>query len=164
MKRDLNLTPSLLDRLLDDDPKVSTEPNDSITWDMNMIIESVRQDLETLLNSRLDPHQEPAPDFEETKKSLVTYGLPDLASFHLKSEQDQVRMTRLIENVIRTFEPRLKPVRVKLVQSKDEKNSPLHFQIEGTLRVEPAIERVAFDTKLDLNSGEYKVEGLSNAG
>jgi len=35
----------------------------------------------------------------------------------------------------------------------------LRFQIQGLLRIDPAPERVTFDTVLELTSGEYQVKG-----
>ena len=154
----LNLSPSLLDRLLDDDPKTTSEPNDGYGWNLNMITESVRQDLEALLNTRIETIQELPQEFAETKKSLLTYGLPDLTSFQLKNDQDKRRLTKIIENLIHTFEPRLQRVRVAL-KSVDEFHSAIHFKIEGILNIDPVSEQVVFDTALKMNSGEYKVEG-----
>ena len=39
----------------------------------------------------------------------------------------------------------------------------LRFQIEALLMIEPAPERITFDTKLELTSGEYSVEGNDRA-
>jgi type VI secretion system protein ImpF len=35
----------------------------------------------------------------------------------------------------------------------------LRFQIQGLLKVDPAPERVSFDTMLELTKGEYEVKG-----
>ncbi|MFQ5650917.1 MAG: type VI secretion system baseplate subunit TssE, partial [bacterium] len=146
-------TPSLLDRLLHSQSAESSSDGE-VSWDLRRIIESVRMDLEALLNTRLEIEQEPLPEYTEVRRSLLTYGLPDLTSFQLKSAQEKRRLTRTIEHVIRTFEPRLQRVRVTLV-SPIEDHSTLHFSIEGLLRTEPAPEHVAFDTSLELSTGEY---------
>lgn len=158
VKSGTNLTPSLLDRLLDDDPKTASEPNEKTRWNLSMITESVRQDLEALLNTRIETSRELPPEFAETKKSLLTYGLPDLTSFQLKNDQDKRRLTKIIENLVNTFEPRLQRVRVTL-KSVDKYHSAIYFKIEAILNVNPVSEQVVFDTALELVSGEYKVEG-----
>ncbi len=158
VRSETQLTPSLLDRLLDDEPKTTSEPNEKTRWNLNMITESVRQDLEALLNTRIETIQELPSEFTETKKSLLTYGLPDLTSFQLKNDQDKRRLTKIIENLIHTFEPRLQRVRVTL-KSVDEYHSAIYFKIEAILNVDPVSEQVVFDTALELVSGEYKVEG-----
>ena len=40
----------------------------------------------------------------------------------------------------------------------------LHFKIEALLIMDPAPERISFDTVLELASGQYKVEGEAGAG
>jgi type VI secretion system protein ImpF len=42
--------------------------------------------------------------------------------------------------------------------------SVLRFQIEGLLDMDPAPERISFDTVLQLSSGEYQVKGDPSAG
>ncbi len=150
-KQERNLTRSILNRLLPDEPKPIRE--------IRKIREFVRRDLEALLNTRLDNAQEIPDEFEESRKSLLTYGLPDLTTFQLKSDQERRRLIKIIENVIRTFEPRLQNIRVTL-KSMEEYDSALHFKIEGILKTEPATERVVFDTALELISREIKVQGL----
>ena len=69
-----------------------------------------------------------------------------------------------MEAALATFEPRLRSVRVTLVPVRDTTSRVLRFQIEGMLRLEPAPERVTFDTVLELTSGEYEVKGEPGAG
>src|SRR5439155_1678832 len=80
---DVNIVPSLLDRLLDDDPQVSKEPVTSRIQDLRAYEGAVARDLEELLNSRHETLEELASEFVEVNRSLVTYGLPDLTSLSL---------------------------------------------------------------------------------
>lgn len=157
----LSIIPSLLDRLLDDNPEADWEANPNESWDVQMLVESIRQDLEDLLNTRLGFGDEIPGEFSEVKKSLVVYGLPDISSFSRKSQQDQRRLIQIIENAIKTFEPRLHQVQVSVKEKPgaDKFEKSLQFTIVGVLRVDPAPERVVFDTQLELTSGQYKVEG-----
>lgn len=157
----VRITPSVLDRLIDDEPESSWEADPNESWNITMLIESVRQDVEDLLNTRIGTKEYIPLEFEETRKSLAEYGIPDLTSFHLKNKEDQDRLTRLIENAIRTFEPRLQRVKVilKNKNESEEYQNNLRFAIEGMLKMEPSPERVVFDTQLELSSGEYKVQG-----
>jgi len=91
--------------------------------------------------------------------SIVNVALPHMMSaFGVNSTKDQNRLSWLLESAIVTFEPRLEAVKVSM-----EPISPgsrmLKFQIEGMLRMDPAPERISFDTVLELTSGVYLVKG-----
>lgn len=149
----LGLTPSILDRLIDPE-------SDGTNWrrgySVEQMIDSVRRDLEDLLNS----HQTVghlSDDLAEVRNSIVTFGLPDLVSIQSTKAVAQVRVYTAIEEAIRRFEPRLTNVRVIPVSAPDSKTLKLEFQIQATLRVDPAPE-VAFVTVLQLSTGETKIE------
>jgi type VI secretion system protein ImpF len=79
MKRissDQPLLPSILDRLLDDDPAIQTEPPTGRAQRLRELKQSVRRDLEWLLNTRprglLGGGKWP-----ELSRSILNYGLPD---------------------------------------------------------------------------------------
>lgn len=159
----LTLTPSLLERLIDDNPGVSWEERQENRWGITQLIDALRKDLENLLNTRLGLREDIPDDFQESKASLLMYGVPDLTVFNRNSAQDRRSLVQLIEKTVRTFEPRLKHVRVFYRDGGGNKlfEKQLHFTIEGVLLIEPAQERVVFDTQLELNSGTYKIEGVS---
>ena len=69
---------------------------------------------------------------------------------------------RLLETTIAFYEPRISSVIVTM-QPVAGGQRVLRFQIEGLLQVEPAPERVLFDTTLELASGQYTVEGEPGA-
>jgi type VI secretion system protein ImpF len=156
----LSLVPSVLDRLLDDRPGVSTEPESGRVQNLRLLKQSVGRDLEALLNTRREALNDIPPDFVEVNRSLLTYGLPDLTTFNLMSVHDQTRVRRLLEQAISAAEPRLQRVRVGL-DAPRANDRALHFRIEALLRVEPATEPVTFDAVLQLNTQEYSVKGES---
>ncbi len=127
-----------------------------------MLLESIRRDLEDLLNTRAEMLEKIPPEFTETRQSLLTYGLPELVSFNRHNSEDQRRLVQLIENSIRLFEPRLQ--RIKVIMHAPNENKPqekrLLFTIEGFLFIEPAPERVMFDSELELSTGEYRIQGV----
>jgi type VI secretion system protein ImpF len=155
------LLPSLLDRITDLEPRNRNEAPQNRPQALREMRVGLRRDLEWLLNTRR--RITPVPEWRrELSNSLFTYGLPDLANFSLNSDRDQMRLTSVLEGVIEAFEPRLKNVLVSLVPVASGTRM-LKFQIEGVLRVEPAPERILFDTTLDLACMEYRVEGESSA-
>jgi len=152
-----DLLPSLLDRLTDLEPKRREEAPQSQAQAMRQIKISLRRDMEWLLNTRRRIDR-PPEWCKQLQRSLFDYGLPDLSGFALGNERDLGRLLGLIESTVEIFEPRLKNIVVS-VEPSPTATRRLKFQIEAMLLVEPAPERILFDTTLELASGEYKVEG-----
>jgi len=153
---------SVLERLIDMDPKSPSDAPHGRSQSVRRLKSSLRRDLEWLLNSRRNP--EATSDYEELEKSLFHYGLPDLNSLSWESGHDQNRLAKMIERTLSTFEPRLKRVKVTPVGEVSATQYVLRFQIEGLLDMEPAPERISFDTVLQLSSGAYQVKGEPSAG
>jgi type VI secretion system protein ImpF len=148
---------SLIDRLIDDpDAPLPTLRSSSTKY----FKDSVRRDMEWLLNTRA-PLQ--SPHGKESERSLYTFGLPDITSISLLSHRDRQKLTASILSAIVKFEPRIINPRVVLVTANDQRVQSLRFIIEGVLRMEPNPEPIAFDTVLDLSSGQYKMPGDSGA-
>jgi type VI secretion system protein ImpF len=152
---EINITPSILDRLTDYDPGVKTEPARSRVQNLRDLKQTVRRDLENLLNARSFTYHID-DDLEEVNNSLAVFGLPDFTGISSKDPAEQNRMTRAIEDAITIFEPRFIGVKVNLepVSTLDKQ---LKFRIEASLNVEPAPEPVVFDTVLELDSGQFGV-------
>jgi type VI secretion system protein ImpF len=148
---------SILDRLIDDPDNPLPTSRASSTKHFK---DSVRRDLEWLLNSR-SPLQ--LPHGPESERSLYTFGLPDISSISLLSLRDRQMLTKAIQAAVAKFEPRILNPRVVLVTANDQRVQSIRFLIEGILRMEPNPEPVAFDTVLDLASGEYKMPGDASA-
>jgi type VI secretion system protein ImpF len=152
---------SVVDRLLDDDPGTQAEAPMSRAESIRALKESLRRDLEALLNTRRTA--ETAPDgLTELAASVYHFGLPDISSMSRDSPDTQVRLTRMVEEAIALFEPRL--TAVKVVANPDERTrfGELRFQIEGTLQLDPVPERISFDTVLEATKG-MQVRGDGHA-
>ena len=74
---EIRVTQSVLDRLIDLEPRVSTEPPKSNATSLADLKQSVRRDLEWLLNTRYFYDPGDGVGLEETIKSVAFYGLPD---------------------------------------------------------------------------------------
>lgn len=153
---EIRITPSVLDRLLDFEPDVSREAPKSRSSSLRDLKLSVRRDLEWLLNSRAFS-EEIDERLEEVKKSVVVYGLPDITGISAKSHIEQKRLTESLETAIRIFEPRFLNLKVTL-EPVNNIDRMLKFRIEARLNVEPTPEPIAFDTVLQLGSGEFEVK------
>lgn len=154
---EVRVVPSVLDRLLDYEPEMSREALPSRSKSLRQLKQSVRRDLEWLLNTRFVAEDIPQ-DLQEINNSMAVYGLPDFTTVSLKNPADQNRLRRALESALTTFEPRLEDVVVTLEPMRDVDRA-MRFRIDARLRVDPAPEPVTFDTILQLGSGQYIVQG-----
>ncbi len=152
------LTPSLLDRLLDDNPGVSQEPAHARGQTLGQLKESVRRDLMNLLNTRIRFDRGPG-DLTQLRQSLVDYGLEDFGSRNLTNDPEREAFCRVIERVISLNEPRLENVRVSPSGEADPVDRTFRFIIHATLRLDPKPEDVLFDSRVNPASGTVVVGG-----
>lgn len=163
-KRDLlgPVTLSVLDRLLDDEPKSKVESPLTHSKSLAQLKGAIRRDLENLLNTRRTPDL-PPEGRPETRRSVYAYGVPDITEIGQNFLYEKDRLLAEIENAVRVFEPRLSGVKVAILPATDN-SRVLRFVIDGMLRVDPAPEHVVFDAALELTSGEYQLRGDASAG
>jgi type VI secretion system protein ImpF len=159
-ERNLNITPSILNRLIDYEPENSHEAAKARYYDLRELKQSVRRDIETLLNTRI-PNYKVDENLEEVRKSVVFYGLPDFTAVGANNPEEQVRITTAIRDAIEFFEPRFIGVSVQL-EPLDGLGKQVRFRIEANLDVEPSPEPVIFDSVLQPGSGEFTVEEKSS--
>jgi type VI secretion system protein ImpF len=150
---------SVLDRLIDTEPANRQEVPLTRAQSVRELKAALRRDLEWLLNSRRCVQQPDAPEGVnlELTESVYDFGVPDFTNLSLDSDYDRQHLTRMIEDAVATFEPRLQGVRV--LQQSTEKHRALRFFIEGMLQIEPSPELVSFDTSVELGSGECRIKG-----
>jgi type VI secretion system protein ImpF len=153
---EIKVTPSLLDRLIDYEPRESREPAKSRSANLRELKSAVRRDLEYLLNSRSFPEEIPE-NLPELNKSVALYGLPDFTKNNIKNYTEQKKLSEQLEWAIRTFEPRLMDLEITLDPVNDIERS-LRFRIVAQLKVDPVPEPIAFDTVLQMGSGEFEVK------
>ena len=163
IRTDLLLLPSVLDRLIDNDPQVHLEASASRNQLLRDLKQAVRRDLENLLNTRIRYISWPA-ELPELKQSVVNYGIPDLTGTPLASSREREEFRRTIQSVILLYEPRLKKLKVTLGDQADAIDRTIRFRLEAILQAEPAPEPVAFDSTLRLTTGSFEVKGQSDAG
>jgi type VI secretion system protein ImpF len=155
------VTLSVLDRLIDRDPKNHSEIPLTRAQSLRELKLALKRDLEWLLNSRKTI--DPAPDSaRETVRSVYHYGFADISSKSVLSTRDHSDLMRDMETAIAIFEPRLKRAKVRM-ENVEGSFRTLKFVIEGLLCMDPAPEPVRFDTVLELGKGEYEVKGADLA-
>lgn len=154
---EVRITASVLDRLLDDRPDEKLEAPASRQTNMRILKQSVRRDLEWLLNTRLNATAIPE-DLPELNRSLASYGLPDFSAWNVRGGGDQEQLRTTIEEAVARFEPRLEGVVVTL-ETMSDVDRTVKFRIDARLRVEPAPEPVTFDSVLQLTNREFVLSG-----
>ena len=153
--RDVKITPSIIDRLIDMEPKLSSEAPKSRSQSLQELKQSVRRDIEWLLNSR-NTNAEIPEGLKEVRKSLAAYGLPDFTTMSSKDVDDRKELIDSVEDALKFFEPRIMKLKVILDET-DIVNRGVRFKIQGVLRVEPTPEPVVFDTVLQTGIGEFEI-------
>ena len=117
-KRDATgpVTLSVLDRLIDSEPKNRAEVPLTRAQSLRELKLALKRDLEWLLNTRktIDPSPDSA---RETNRSVYHYGFADISSKSVLSARDQSDLVREMESAIAIFEPRLKRARVRMEQT-----------------------------------------------
>lgn len=147
--------PSLLEKLFDDEP---LRPSLGLFKSHNLeeFKSAVALDVEALLNSRFVMDIELIKEFEQCKKSILTYGLGDISSRSMASSDDRVFICQSLSECINNHEPRLKDVKITLSGSQGESGG-LRFSISAMLIVHPSREPVNFDALLQPSTLQYRV-------
>jgi type VI secretion system protein ImpF len=165
--QDIKTTPSLLDRLFDNQP---LPPWEKLGREREMRLQSKRfqdvqdlkrcvaRDLELLLNTKRELQSDLPDEAVDLKRSLVTYGLPDFTAYSLSSKMERNRIARAMEQSISIHESRLRRVRIVIDDPKPFERA-LRFRVDALLQVEPAREPVSFDAVLQLSTQQYQVKG-----
>lgn len=160
MNKKKHIRPSILDRLLDDDPQSNVEPMENQHQRLQELRSSVRRDLENLLNTRYRIIK-PADEYREVESSLLNYGLPDLATVNISDLEKRREFTHTLERIIKHYEPRFKDVKIQYQDNKDQTDRTLKFRIDATLYADPAPEVIVFDSILEPIS---RVVSIKEAG
>ena len=140
------LQQSLLDRLIDDTPgqKDTTRRN----FDLRALRNSVRRDLENLLNTRVQWHTWP-DNYAELAQSLLNYGLPDFSVMVVDSEEGREQLCKVVEDTIRRFEPRFVDVDVSVPEQELDTERVLRLRIQALLYADPHPEHIMFDSEVE---------------
>ena len=155
------LRPSILDRLFDNDLDNNVEVDPDQHQKLKDLRNSVRRDLENLLNTRFRMI-EPPDEYNELKKSLLNYGLPDLATVNISDNEKRKKFIRHLESILIEFEPRFKTVKVTYMENTDSLDRTLRFRIDATLYADPSPEIVVFDSILEPVTRNVNVEETSH--
>ena len=143
-----NLRASILDRLFDNNPEHKTEADADRQQRLKELRGSLRHDLEKLLNTRLRVCA-PDDEYRELKKSLLSYGLPDLATINILDKAKRNSFVKDLESLLIEFEPRFKSVTVNCLENTDPLDRTLRFRIDAIMYADPSPVTIVFDSILE---------------
>ena len=156
------LQPSLLDRLIDNEPHLSQESRDKRVLSMKRLREAVVRDVGWLLNTTNYCPQEALEKYPFVAQSVLNYGMQDLTGKAVPGI-DLVQKERQLRQALWSFEPRLIRETLKVrIKSSDKKmcRNAFTVELEGQLWAEPSPLQIYMKTEIDLESGEVRVIDL----
>jgi type VI secretion system protein ImpF len=131
--------PSLLDRLLDDEPQRKHERPDAYAPDHQGMRNIVQRDLGLLLNTTNLDDEVDLSRHQSAAASVINYGIPALSGNYL-TDRNWESVESLIRLAITRFEPRLIPesLRIRPVNSNEPmRYNKLMFEIHGLMQWSP---------------------------
>lgn len=152
------LTPSVLDRLIDEDPDVRVERPRSRSQQMRDLRASVLRDVTNLLNTRRRLGVD-ASSIDGLVPSLADYGIPDLAGARFASTEGRREFAAGVEELLVRYEPRFRRVKVEISRGTEARDATLRFRIDALLHADPAPEPIVFDSVVDLVDGSVELSG-----
>jgi type VI secretion system protein ImpF len=122
--------------------------------------ESVAQDLEDLLNSRMAKLDHLIDDFPLAKKTVVQFGIIDFVGLSTSNPLDRDKICQSIAQSISSHEPRLTQVKVEMLLEGHNMGS-LCLSIQAFLNIHPLYEPVVFDALLKPTTQQYVISARS---
>jgi type VI secretion system lysozyme-like protein len=141
---------SLLYRLTDENPSDEHDVNFSVFVDIAMLQHDIKQNLESILNTRLAIFT--LPEKTELSRSILSYGINDFTQISFMQQHAQIQLCRYIEDTISYFEPRLKNIRVTQRDVIQDSNRNLCLLIKADIYLKPYSKPTMFETNLDIIS------------
>jgi type VI secretion system protein ImpF len=158
------LQPSLLDRLIDDDPGSQVEAADKKSLTKQALRQAVLRDLGWLLNATgyfpaLDDKQ-----FPNVLRSVINFGLPTMSGQFASSIQ-RSGMEQALRQSILSFEPRILPrtleVEVVLEGRVMDSHNRVGLMIKGMLWAQPVPMEFLMRSRVDLEEGRFVVDDVA---
>ena len=124
---DNDTTPSLLDRLIDENPSRETEQPLNARDERQKVREGLQRDISSLLSTRSWLGTWPR-ELTHLKTSILNYGLPDVTGVAIGSEDVQQVMRVTVQMSLHVFEPRLTDVDVFVMTEPQSRAAQLAIQ------------------------------------
>lgn len=156
------LQPALLDRLTDDEPRVTTESRDRRVMSMRTLRNAVLRDLSWLLNTPCRPRDDEIYEYPAVAKSVLNFGMPDMTGT-TASVARASRLEQQVREAIEAYEPRIVAgtLNVKITTHGEGEVSKARnsysFEITGEICPLPMPEALYVRTEVDLETGRCEL-------
>ena len=164
------LQPSLLDRLIDNNPQSRSEGLDARVLTRQQLRAAVLRDLSWLFN---DTRQEPEANSNRqdevalwrshdlARRSVLNYGMPSFSGITLSS-MDTATIERETAQAIRNFEPRIDPDSLSVEVNIDyaSHHNSLQLVIRGKMWSQPVPLELLLSADVDIETGNTSVRDL----
>lgn len=153
------LQPSLLDRLIDDEPGKLAESRERRVMSSSQFRKAVLRDLSWLLNTGARATFENIEQWPEVAESVINFGMPDLCGMTTSSISTE-EIERLIRKTILMFEPRIlkQGLTVRVMHGAPVGgHSRLTLEIAGEIWGQPLPDQLYLRTEIDLDTGECAI-------
>jgi type VI secretion system protein ImpF len=158
------LQPSLLDRLIDDDPTSRVESVDKKTLTKQALRQAVLRDLGWLLNAT---GYSPTLDeklFPNVARSVLNFGIPTMSGQFASTMQPN-SMAQALRQAIVNFEPRIlqNTLQVDIVQEgfAMDSHNRVGLTIKGMLWAQPVPMEFLMRSRVDLEEGRFSIEDIN---
>ena len=121
------------------------------------ILESIRRDVEDLLNTRNYHGIDLADRYPESAKSIVGYGLPGADEVMVTDRGDLEELRKAIKETLERYEPRLMNVTVTRPGNPRRLTHEVELVIAATIHVEDYEEKIAWNSTL--SGGLIRLQG-----
>lgn len=159
------LQPSLLDRLIDDDPQSRTEATSARFLSRAALRAAVLRELRWLFNTTDLNQQIDATLYPHVSASVLNYGLPCLAG-NFTSALDVDRLRAAIRQAILRFEPRIVASSLEITLASDHRTADqpnrIDLVIRGLLWSQPLPLEIALRTQIDLEEGGVTITDMGS--
>jgi type VI secretion system protein ImpF len=164
------LQPSLLDRLIDQEPQNRKEGLDTRVLSRAGLRAAVLRDLSWLFNATR-PEPEPQSQnieelahwrqAEQARESVLNFGLPAFAGVTLSS-MDLDLIKRLVSEAVRRFEPRIDPrtLNIEARVSPETHHNTMQLLIRGQMWAQPVPLELLLSAELDVETGNTRVRDM----
>lgn len=158
----------LFEKLTDLHPTTQDDDQDLVFQTKRAVEESIRRELERLLDTRLPwrtaeeieaaetadievDDEESAHEPIDREATVLRYGIPDITHLCVRNTLDRFEIERMLTRAVRTFEPRLidADVTIQLVGLMDA----AHLTVSGAIRLGRALEPMSFSLGIDVRVG-----------
>jgi len=152
--------PSLLTRLVDQDPDRQRESVGAWTLSVSEYRAAVKRDIQYLLSTTRRWSPEEMVGLPQVLRSVLNYGIPPLAGRSVAGHATIEDVEQGILRALRDHEPRLSPHSLTVREIEPDDSSPyaIRFEIRGELLGPERPVSMLLTTSLDLESGRCRVQ------